>query len=301
MESRAAEEITQVRVMRWDALKPADADVDLGYSVGHSLERTQLVRDLRHLADFIATHPEMPISRFGEIYFSVFADGTDAERRAQVDYASTLLGVPATDRTPVGGFYQTGRTFGRARYELTALPDESREPEPMSFAPGQDVRFIRQVARAFRGAGISQVGVVTSVENDGTYQIRLPGRISMNLPARTLEPLSFAPVTTSRGQVKDLAAAEAALGEATARIRAMNDQDLPPERGDVADQGALSSALSRVCGLPEDVLIHQSSAAAGRQGLAGLRAEGTARRGSPARETARNGNSLGTSSSRSRR
>jgi hypothetical protein len=300
MESRAAE-ITQVRVRRWDALKPADVDMDLGYAVGSSRERAQLVRDLRDLADFIAMRPEMPISRFGEIQVSVFAEGTEAERRAQVDYASTLLGVPVTDRTPVGGFYQTGRAFGRARYELTALPDESQEPEPVSFAPGQDVRFIRQVARAFRGAGISQVGVVTSVENDGTYQVRLPGRISMNLPARTLEPLSFAPVTTSRGQVKDLAAAEAALGEATARIRAMGDRGLPSDSGDVADQAALSSALSRVCGLPEDVLLHQSSAAAGRQGLAGLRAEGAARRGSPARATARNGNSPGTSSSRSRR
>jgi hypothetical protein len=285
-ETRASD----VRVARWDALQPADGRwTNL---VGKSGDRDEFIARLRRLADFLEARPEIPVPPlYASIALNVFAEGTDAEKLAQVDYASTLLEVPVADDTPDGGHYLTGISFGNLEYRFVAIPAEPVQRPPTAFETGQEVRIAPEVARAFRRSGIAQAGVIISCDLDGQgqsqYLVRVPGRIKMHLPGKMLEPVTLAPVTTSRGQVSTVADAETSLIDAMARIKVREARGELPDRNDLADHGTLSYALARICGLPRDVLIPQLDAQAGTKTEQRLRAGRAAYAARAARVAAR--------------
>jgi hypothetical protein len=117
--------VIQVRVDRWNALEPPG--LTHPNLTGYSAARAEVIRNLRALADFLEARPEMPISAGATFNLYGFAEGTSDQRRAQVDYASTLLGAPITDRTALGGNSSTGVSFGNVRYEFVATSRESEE------------------------------------------------------------------------------------------------------------------------------------------------------------------------------
>ena len=118
--------------------------------MGNSATRTEFVADLRSFADLLTANPEIPIPK-SRIKMLVFASGTDEEKYAQVDYASTILTVPVTDDTAREGHYLATRDFGPFRYEFVAIPSAQREQ-----------------ARAIDNYIDSVVWVISSAEGDNT-------------------------------------------------------------------------------------------------------------------------------------
>lgn len=260
--------VTAVRVARWDALRPVRGD--WASLIGESAEREKLIGDLRRLADFLETRPEIPMPPpYHEISYTVFAAGSDAEKFAQVDYVGTLLGTPVRDDTPDGGHYYTGLSFGGIEYHFVAIPKEPVARPPVVFAHGQEVRLASEVAAGFRRHGIPQAGVVASrgphESGEDLYLVKLPGRMSMYFPGSMLEATEFCPVATSRGVVRGLADAETALVGALARCRVSESRRKAPGHVDERDAETLGAALARTCGLSRDALVRLLDGAVGSE------------------------------------
>lgn len=82
-------------------------------------KRAEFTAGLRALADFIDTHPEMPLPRGADA--RVFLNGTDDEDRAEVDRVAGILGVQP-ERT-LHGHYRAERDFGgRVTCAAIAVP-----------------------------------------------------------------------------------------------------------------------------------------------------------------------------------
>lgn len=87
-------------------------------------ERAAFVAGLRELADFIESHPELPVPpRYTKTPVSPHLNGTDDEDRAEVDRIAAILGaVPVTTR---GGHYEVARKFGGGvTYQAVAIPEQ---------------------------------------------------------------------------------------------------------------------------------------------------------------------------------
>jgi hypothetical protein len=247
---------TEVRVARWDKLQPVgEAWPNL---VGESATRDEVIEQLRNLADFLEERPEIPAPPSGTpMYFSVFATGTDQEKYAQVDYLSTLLGVPVTDDLADGGHYTARVSFGDITYQFVAISKQPVERAPVSFAVGQEVQIVPEVARTFRRAGIAQAGIVVSAEPDGQYLVRVPGPKTFPLPGAMLQPAGPVSLDTSSGTATSLADIETRLVDGVARTRISERGNQAPDVSDTADISALSFALARICGLPSGTLLAQ--------------------------------------------
>jgi hypothetical protein len=93
---------------------------------GDLFARHQTITGLRALADYLETHPAVPVNEYGwevRIHTGVGRDTiTDADQRAEVDRVAALLGVPALDETVRGGHYKASRTFGRIVYTIVHVP-----------------------------------------------------------------------------------------------------------------------------------------------------------------------------------
>jgi hypothetical protein len=89
-------------------------------------DRAAWVAGLRDLADFLAGHPDVPVPPVYHTQgITVFPeDGTDEERRAEVDRAAGVLGVQAAESG--GGHYLAVRTFGPAQYTAVMIPSAGR-------------------------------------------------------------------------------------------------------------------------------------------------------------------------------
>lgn len=90
-------------------------------------DRAALVAGLHGLADFLASHPDVPVPPgYHETVVHVFPDrDTDAGRCAEVDRVAAILGTPASD--PDGsGHYSTERSFGPVTYCVLAISDAHR-------------------------------------------------------------------------------------------------------------------------------------------------------------------------------
>lgn len=85
--------------------------------------RAAVIRGLRDLADFLETHPEVPVS-FGANHIAYHARGTDEAKRADIDRIAKILGVTPTDHN---GHYDTRRQFGAVAYEACAIQDAVME------------------------------------------------------------------------------------------------------------------------------------------------------------------------------
>ncbi|MFC5822290.1 hypothetical protein [Nonomuraea insulae] len=84
-----------------------------------STMRCEFIAGLRHLAQFLADNPKVPVPTIGE-NITLFPEGSDDEQRATVDRVADLLGVPASG----GTHYKTVRDFGPITYEVLAITEE---------------------------------------------------------------------------------------------------------------------------------------------------------------------------------
>jgi hypothetical protein len=93
-------------------------------------ERTQIITGLRHLADFLAAHPDVPVPRYGW-EMSFFPDGAgDAIERADIDRVAAVLndfGGRRIDDSGNGGHDKALITFGRITYQVIRVPERRRE------------------------------------------------------------------------------------------------------------------------------------------------------------------------------
>ena len=88
-------------------------------------ERARLISGLRELAEFLSASPEIPAPPEIIVYVFPPHDGTDAERRAEIDaIASRICVQPHETR---GGHYLASRFFGPVEYAAVAIPHESPE------------------------------------------------------------------------------------------------------------------------------------------------------------------------------
>ncbi|RAY15208.1 hypothetical protein DPM19_10845 [Actinomadura craniellae] len=107
-----------VHTVRPDALAPIVP--------GDLLARHQTITGLRALADFLETHPAVPVEEYGRDYpIYTDRDHTEESGRAEIDRIAALLGAQVIDDTADGGHYTTSRTFGRITYRAVHIPDHS--------------------------------------------------------------------------------------------------------------------------------------------------------------------------------
>jgi hypothetical protein len=247
---------TEVRLARWDKLQPADGRWD--NLTGESADRDEVITQLRDLADFLEERPEIPAPpSYTTKYYNVFAAGTDQEMYAQVDYLSTLLGTPVTDNLADGGHYSVSVPFGGLTYQFVAIAKEPAERAPASYAAGQEVQIVPEVADAFRRARIAQAGVILSAEPDDQYLIRLPGQKTIQLPGTVLQPAEPVTVDTLSGTASSLSEIETRLVDAMARTRISQSRDQVPDSRDIAGIHALTFELARICRIPRSTLLRQ--------------------------------------------
>lgn len=86
--------------------------------------RAEFITGLRQLADFLDTHPDVPVPPYGTTV-DVHADSTDSGGKAQVDAVAEQLGVLVQDDTAEGGHYRAMRDFSYVGYVVVAIPDAS--------------------------------------------------------------------------------------------------------------------------------------------------------------------------------
>ena len=90
----------------------------------HSNYRQAFITGLRNLADYLASHPAVPVPRYGTEIL-LFADSTDDGGCAQVDHFARQLGVTPDDDLARSGHYGAARSFGPIGYRMTAISDHA--------------------------------------------------------------------------------------------------------------------------------------------------------------------------------
>jgi hypothetical protein len=84
--------------------------------------RQAFITGLRDLAWYLASHPAVPVPRYGtEILLS--AASTDDGGCAQVAHFARQLGVTPQDDLDCSGHYGAVRSFGPIGYRMTAISD----------------------------------------------------------------------------------------------------------------------------------------------------------------------------------
>jgi hypothetical protein len=84
--------------------------------------RQAFITGLRDLASYLASHPAVPVPRYGtEIHLS--ASSTDDGGCAQVDRFARQLGVIPHNDLDCTGHYSAARSFGPVGYRLTAISE----------------------------------------------------------------------------------------------------------------------------------------------------------------------------------
>ncbi len=84
-------------------------------------ERSDVVRGLRALADFLDAHPDLPAPWHVDAPAAT-SRSDDAAERAEVDRIAGILGVPAATTNPKGTHYEAERDFGGGvKYVATAI------------------------------------------------------------------------------------------------------------------------------------------------------------------------------------
>jgi hypothetical protein len=84
--------------------------------------RAELITGLLDLAVFLESHPDVPAPHWADLL--VFpADGTDDEKRAEIDAIATRIGAKAVDGQ--SGHYSASRDFGPVQYRAVAIPNRA--------------------------------------------------------------------------------------------------------------------------------------------------------------------------------
>jgi hypothetical protein len=265
MPEPASEQQAGTAAGTWDEVRPEG--IIPRYEVEDREARARCVAGLRELAGFLEARSDVPVPTDKSI--SIFVDGTPAEKRAQVDYASTLMGEPVRDDTAQGGHYSVSRSFGPFEYEVIA----TGVGQPV-YAVGDDVRLIRDAGRVARDSRLAQAGYVTQVreEDDGTYSytVHFPGRAGdqRGWSQWSLANAWFEPVELSTGTVTSLRDAERLLIDLGARAGLTAGQGNAGDHGNPAvsdDFVALTAGLESVLGIGRDDLIRQLEPQFGRR------------------------------------
>lgn len=243
----------------WDALVPGDVT----FLLGHSRPRTDLVKGLRDLADFLEKRLDVPVDKHHEdARVKVYADGSLEQMRAQVEYAAQLTGGDLDDQTPDGGHYRVVREFGPVTYELIGV--NARKPET-AFAPGDEVRLTLSAATLAANTRLARAGYVIACEEDPVegrdlYTVHFPGRAGnqdgwwpTSLCRVTFEPVEL----PSGNRVTSMQAAEELLIELTAGLRVAKIRRQPADESLQADRAALAEGLASACGLEPSELLEQ--------------------------------------------
>lgn len=247
-------------IARWDALRPADGDPN--YLVGGDERRTAQIRGLREFTDLMESRPDLPMPR--TILLSIYVNGTDQERQAQLQYAADLLGEPVGPYYKGSDVLRTRRDFGPVTYVVGAFPPAGQDRTP-AFSVGQEVRLTAEAAHVAETARLAQAGTVAGIEEapDGTctYTVHFPGRVGTQrgwTESTLTEAPRFDPVTLASGEVvPSLEAAEAMLIERGAEIKLQALSARQPDEALLADHYTLTSRVSQACGLTGGELLRQ--------------------------------------------
>jgi hypothetical protein len=93
----------------------------------HTVDRAHLITGLRQLADYLDTHPAIPVTASGwDLLSFPQRHGDDQAERAEVDRVADLLGREVCDDTTYGGHYVAARTFGPVTYRFVHVPARRR-------------------------------------------------------------------------------------------------------------------------------------------------------------------------------
>lgn len=251
---------------RWDTLLPEEEPKDgaPGFLIGDGEQRAAAVQGLRAFTDLMESRPDIPLPRM--IFATIILGGTTAERRAQLEHASDLLGQPVTPRYRSSDTFGVAQDFGPVKYSLSAYPAEENDQTPL-FSAGQEVRLICGAAHVMKTVGLSQVGTVVSSERDPSpyggsflYTVHFPGRLGTQRgwAERDLTPAPwFRPIATSTRMVTSLQAAEEQLIKLSTEVKLTELSGLQPGDDLLSDQSLLGDALSRTCGLTGTELLRQ--------------------------------------------
>jgi hypothetical protein len=88
--------------------------------------RDQLVGGLRQLADYLDTHPAIPVASHGwDLLIPTHCD-SDPEGIAEVDRIAAILGVTPEDGLADRGHYSAIKTFGPITYQAFHIPASYR-------------------------------------------------------------------------------------------------------------------------------------------------------------------------------
>ncbi|WP_030177335.1 hypothetical protein [Spirillospora albida] len=104
---------------------------------GDLFARHQTITGLRALADFLETHPDVPVNEYGQDFIVLARTGDDTSSAALVDQTAAVLEEPVTDERDQGGHYRASRMFGRIAYSIVHIPDRARRAHHArnSYAP----------------------------------------------------------------------------------------------------------------------------------------------------------------------
>jgi hypothetical protein len=94
--------------------------------------RDRFITGLRQLADYLDTHPDVPVPPYGTT-IDVHADLADNGGKAQVDAVAAQLGVEVHDETAKDGHYTAMRDFSSVGYCVVAIP-ESRYQRHLAYS-----------------------------------------------------------------------------------------------------------------------------------------------------------------------
>jgi hypothetical protein len=87
--------------------------------------RDWFITSLRQLADYLASHPAVPVPT-GTSSIFLHADPTEDGGREQVTHIARLLGAPVSDEIARGRHYTAARDFGPIEYKAVSIPTTVR-------------------------------------------------------------------------------------------------------------------------------------------------------------------------------
>lgn len=88
-------------------------------------DRSQIIRGLHSLAEFLADRPEIPVPLSIDIIVSVLP-GSDRERQAEVLRIARVLGTSVDAEAMTYGHHRASVSFGPVTYRAVAVTDSAR-------------------------------------------------------------------------------------------------------------------------------------------------------------------------------
>lgn len=82
-------------------------------------ERSQLIAGLRDLAEYLESHPEVPVPWNGTTVYVFPPDGNNDEQRAEIDTIASRVDTQPSEFTP--RHYVASRCFGPVEYRAVAI------------------------------------------------------------------------------------------------------------------------------------------------------------------------------------